>query len=97
MNLIEKIKKLLKRLKGKKEILLEESKKDKDISQNRKADFIKNVDAREQKEMFDLQKKYEEGEISPYELSIYQVMGLTDLYKEQIEELNRLLEKYNNS
>ena len=95
MNLIEKIKKFFKRLKGEKEILIEESKTS--VNQNRKMDFIKNVDAREQKEMVDLQKQYEEGELSPYELSIYQVMGLTDLYKEQIEELNQLLEKYNNS
>ena len=53
MNLIEKIKKFFKRLKGEKEILIEESKTS--VNQNRKMDFIKNVDARKQKEILDLQ------------------------------------------
>ena len=96
MNFIRKIKEFFERFKNRKTKLIDETTKD-DGKKERKRDFIKAVDSRERQELLELQQKCANDEISIYDLSIYQVMGLTDLCREQIEELNKALEDYNNS
>ena len=62
-------------------MLIEESKSN---NITRKESFIKSIDLREKQENINLQVKLENNQISVNDLSIFEVLDLIDLYKEQL-------------
>ena len=81
MKIIEKIKEFFRSLKKEKTLLIEESKSN---NVTRKESFVKSIDIREKQENINIQAKLENNEISVNNLSIFEVMDLIDLYKEQL-------------
>ena len=56
--------------------------------------FAKSINESERIELSDLQKKLESKQISVNELNIFEVMDLIDMYKNNINELNKRIETY---
>lgn len=84
--IVEKIKEFFYKLKKDKKVLLMESKSPN--NKNVLNEFKESLDVRNEQKIVDLQKKYENDEISDKELSPFQVLDLIDLYKEQIDNLD---------
>ena len=81
MKFIKKIKEFFRSFKKQKTLLIEESKSN---NITRKESFIKSIDLREKQENINLQVKLENNQISVNDLSIFEVLDLIDLYKEQL-------------
>ena len=99
MKIIDIIKNFFNKLKSNKTKMIEEKNENSingvAISNEEKRElFAKSINESERIELSDLQKKLESKQISVNELNIFEVMDLIDMYKNNINELNKRIETY---
>lgn len=56
--------------------------------ENKENEFKQSLNIKQEQEIIDIQKKYEEGKLIEEDLNPLEIMNLIDLYKRQINEIN---------
>lgn len=56
--------------------------------ENKENEFKQSLNIKQEQEIIDIQKKYEEGKVTEEDLNPLEIMNLIDLYKRQINEIN---------
>ncbi len=92
MKILEKIKKFLKGLTSNKRKLIQEKNENSNINnldsnvpkKDNASIFLESIGESNEREMYELQRKLESGNISVYDISIFEVMDLIGRYEKQV-------------